>query len=321
MGVRAVVAGASGFVGANLARRLLRDGHEVHLMLRPGFETWRLEDVLSDVRVHSVNLQDRAGVADAIQGIKPDWIFQLAVHGAYSSQTDVYEIMQTNLFGTVNLVEACLRTGFEAFVNSGSSSEYGLKDHAPSEREWLEPNSHYAVSKAAATHYCRFTAQSRGVHLPTLRLYSVFGPYEEPTRLMPTLALYGLRGELPPLVDPRIARDFVYVDDVVDAYVRAAMIKEQEAGAVYNVGTGVQTTLADAVECTRRVLGLTVAPAWGSMPERQWDTTSWVADNRLIQQALAWAPRYDFARGFRSMVEWFREEPGRAAFYSGRRGG
>jgi nucleoside-diphosphate-sugar epimerase len=209
----------------------------------------------------------------------------------------------------VNLVEAGLRAGFAAFVNAGSSSEYGFKDHAPSEREWLEPNSHYAVSKAAATHVCRYTAQTRGVAIRTLRLYSVYGPWEEPARLMPTLVARGLRGELPPLVDPGIARDYVYADDVSDAFVRAAATSGQEPGAVYNVGSGVQTALGDVVEVARRVLGVAAEPSWGTMEARRWDTSIWVSDPRAIERALGWRAQRSFEDGFRRLVEWLRSEP------------
>ncbi|HEY7063022.1 MAG TPA: NAD-dependent epimerase/dehydratase family protein [Chloroflexota bacterium] len=306
---RALVTGGTGFVGANLARRLLADGHEVHLLVRRGYRDWRLADVRAALEFHEVALADADGLARAVAAIRPGWVFHLATHGAYSSQRDVQRIVDTNVVGTVNLVEACLRAGFEAFVNTGSSSEYGLKDHPPAETEWLEPNSHYAVTKAAATLYCRYTAQSRGVCLPTLRLYSVYGPYEEPTRLLPTLILRGLDGHLPPLVDPDVARDFVYVDDVVEAYLLAATCADQEPGAVYNVGTGTQTSLRQVVAVARATLGIQAEPAWGSMPNRRWDTTTWVADNRKIVRDLGWAPRYTFADGFQAFADWFRAHP------------
>src|SRR5207237_854558 len=140
----------------------------------------------------------------------------------YSSQTDLSQMVRTNFTSTINLVESCLKTGFEVFVNTGSSSEYGFKNHAPSEDEAIEPNSDYAVSKAVATLYCRHKARQKNVHIPTLRLYSIYGPYEEPTRLMPALLIRGLSGELPPLVNPDIARDYVYTEDAVDAFLLAA---------------------------------------------------------------------------------------------------
>jgi len=312
---RVIITGATGFVGANLARRLLHDGHEVHLLVRPSYTRWRIEAIRADVRLHEVNFGDEEALACILDNIRPDWVFHLAAHGAYSWQTDLRQMVQTNIVGTINLVQACLKAGFEAFVNTGSSSEYGFKDHAPTEREWLEPNSHYAVTKASATLFCRYTAQSRGVHLPVLRLYSVYGPYEEPKRLMPTLILRGLKGELPPLVNPDIARDFVYVDDVVEAYLLAATRPDQEPGAVYNVGTGVQTSLREVVEVARRVMGVTVEPEWGSMPDRQWDANVWVSDSRKIQNELGWRPRHTFEQGFCLMVNWFRNNPVIQNFY------
>lgn len=307
---RVLVTGATGFVGANLARRLLHDGHEVNLLVRPGWTPWRLMEIRHHVRLIEGNLGDRDWLGDAIARIRPDWIFHLAVHGAYSSQQDLHQIVATNIVGTVNLVDACLRSGFEAFVNTGSSSEYGFKDHPPHEREWLEPNSYYAVTKAAGTLFCRYTAQAHHVHLPTLRLYSVYGPYEEPTRLVPTLIVKGFDNTLPPLVDPEIARDYVYVADVVDAYLLAATSRHlPEPGAVFNVGTGTQTTLREIVDRTRRLLAIDSPPVWGSMPNRHWDSSVWVADNRALRQALGWQPRFDLDQGLRALAAWFRGNP------------
>jgi UDP-glucose 4-epimerase len=313
---RVLLTGGTGFVGANLARRLLRDGHELHLLVRPGYQPWRIEEIRRNVRLHELHLHDPEAVARAVGDIRPEWIFHLAVHGAYSWQADWEQMVRTNIQGTMSLLSACLRTGFEAFVNTGSSSEYGLKDHPPAETEALEPNSHYAITKAAATHCCRHTAQSRQVHVPTLRLYSVFGPYEEPGRLLPKLILHGLRGELPPLADPEVARDFVYVDDVVEAYLLAARIRTAEWGPIYNLGTGVQTTLREAVAAAREIMGITAEPVWNTMPNRKWDASVWVSDSRKIRAQLGWQPRYTFAGGGRAMLEWFRA--GAPAVYSGK---
>lgn len=306
---RVIVTGATGFVGANLTRRLLQDGHEIHLLVRPGYSSWRIEAIRADVHMHVVNFNDPEALSRVVSIIRPEWIFHFAVSGAYASQTDLRRMVQTNIVGTVNLVEACLKTGFEAFVNTGSSSEYGFKDRAASETEWLEPNSYYAVSKASATLFCRYTAQSRKVHIPTLRLYSVYGPYEEPGRLMPTLILHGLRGKLPPLVSPETAHDYIYVEDVNEAYFLAATQPDQELGAVYNVGSGVQTSLREVIEVARKALTITTEPKWNSMPNRLWDTSIWVADNRKLQGKLGWQPRHSFEQGFRKMADWFISNP------------
>lgn len=316
---RVIITGGSGFVGANLTRRLLEDGYEVHLLVRQGYSPWRIEAMRAHLFLHEVDFLDVEALSRIVCSIKPEWIFHLAVYGGYSWQTDLQCMVQMNIIGTINLVQACLRTGFEVFINTGTSSEYGFKTHAPSETEWLEPNSCYAVTKAAQTQFCRYTAQSRGVQIVTLRLYSVYGPYEEPTRLMPTLILHGLEGRLPPLVSPEISHDFVYVEDVVEAYIQTATRTNQELGAIYNVGTGVQTPLRDVVEIARRVMGIAVEPKWGSMPGRQQDTNTWVADNRRIQEKISWHAQYTFEQGFRRMLAWFCDNPEMAALYKRRK--
>ncbi len=303
---RALITGATGFVGANLARRLLREGHEVHLLVRPGYNPWRIAAILPEIELHEVSLDDPAGLERVIKTARPDWIFHLAVYGAYSTQTDLSRIVQTNITGTINLLGASLKSGFEAFINTGSSSEYGYKDYPPTETEWLDPNSHYAWTKAAATHYCRYTAQSQGLNITTLRLYSVYGPYEEPTRLIPALILRGLHGEWPPLVNPDIARDYIYIEDVENAFLLAASNSAQEAGAVYNVGTGVQTSLREITAVAGKVLGIEFDPQWGSMPPRGWDTATWVADSHKLQTALGWQPSFGLEEGFRRTVEWLQ---------------
>ncbi len=301
---RALVTGGTGFVGANLARRLVALGHDVHLLVRPRHESWRLAGLPARVRIHEAELADADGVGAVAREVAAEWVFHLAAHGAYSFQKDVHEMVRTNVVGTVNLVEATRAVGFEAFVHAGSSSEYGFQDHSPSEDERPEPNSDYAATKLAASQFCRHVARRDALRIVTLRLYSVYGPYEDPRRLLPTLIERGRQGTLPPLVDPQVARDFVYVDDVCEAFILAAERPQPEAGGIYNVGSGVQTSLREVVDLARRVLGIAEEPRWQSMPNRSWDTDCWIADNRRIQAALGWKPRHTFEDGFRRMVEW-----------------
>jgi UDP-glucose 4-epimerase len=297
---RCLVTGASGFVGANLVRRLLRDGHEVHVFLRPEYQAWRLRGV--GVHAYFVDLADRDQVREMLQRIQPEWVFHLAAYGAYSTQTGFARMAEVNLMGTASLVDACAETGVEAFVYTGSSSEYGYKDHPPREDEILEPNSHYAITKAAATHYCQFMARNTGVNAITVRLYSIYGPYEDPSRLIPTLISYGLQGKLPPLVSPTTARDFVYVDDAVDALI--AVAQSVRPGGVYNLCTGVQTSLASVVETARKLMGITVEPVWSSMERRSWDTDIWVGSPAAMEKEIGWRSKIDFEAGLQRTIDW-----------------
>lgn len=303
-----MVTGGTGFVGSNLVRRLIQDGHNVGLLVREGHDPWRLADVAGRVQWITADLEDETGLEAGLAGFKPQWIFHLAAQGAYSWQRDPHSILKTNVLGTANLLDACLRIGFEAFVNTGSSSEYGLKDHPPREDEALEPNSTYAVAKAAATMYCAQAAHASGAPISTLRLYSVYGPWEEPQRFIPQLVARGLEGRLPPLASPDTARDYVYVSDVCDAYFSVAR-GVPVPGAVYNVGTGVQTTLRQAVELARRVLGITVQPLWKSMPDRGWDTGTWVGDSSRLKERLGWRPAIDLEHGLKLTADWLSSNP------------
>ncbi len=306
---RSIITGGTGFVGANLARRLLHAGHEVHLLVRPSHAEWRIEGIKREVEFHTVDLRDKDSLQSVIKQVRPERVFHLAAYGAYPSQADVHEMVATNITGTINLLEACLKVGFEAFVNTGTSSEYGVKAFAPAEAEVLEPNSDYAVTKASGTLYCSHAARRHNANLCTLRLYSVYGPYEEPTRLIPALIVRGISGRLPPLANPDSAHDFVYIDDVCDAYLLAAARTGIEHGAIYNVGTGRQITLREAVEVARRLMDIQAEPDWNSMPERRWDTKNWEADSGKIRRELGWRPRYSFEQGFRETLQWFRERP------------
>ncbi len=309
---RALVTGAGGFVGANLVRRLLSDGHEVHATSRPGSEPWRLRGV--DAEVHAVDLADTDAIRAVVDKVRPEWIFHLAAHGAYSWQTDLQDILAVNVLGATALIDAAREADVQAFIQAGSSSEYGYKDHAPSEDERVEPNSAYAVAKAAATHYATFVAARDGARLATLRLYSIYGPWEDPGRLMPTIAMHGLEGRLPGLVAPDTARDFVHVDDACDAFVRAAEAPGLMPGAVLNVGSGRQTTLRQVVEVARRVLAIEQEPDWGSMTARSWDTSVWVSDPRRIESELGWRATTSLDRGLRELADWLRDTPERARY-------
>jgi dolichol-phosphate mannosyltransferase len=299
------VSGAAGFLGANLVRRLIADGHEVSAILQPTTDTWRLDDI-DDLRRIEGDIADEADVDRAFVVARADWIFHLAAHGAYSFQTNVVAMSHSNVVGMATILAAAQRHGCTVLINTGTSSEYGDRDHAPPEDEPPRPNSDYAATKAAATWLC-LRARQRGVPVTTLRLYSAYGPFEEERRLVPTLLRAALAGKWPPLADPTVVRDYVYVEDVVDAYIAAA--SAPLLSPVYNVASGVQTSLADIVARVGEIFSIREEPAWGGYPKRAWDTQVWVGDPALIRAELGWKATTTLTEGMTRSADWLAIHP------------
>jgi len=318
MGKRALLTGGTGFVGANLARRLLRDGLETHLLVRRSHTPWRLDEIRSDVYLHELDIGDRQALRNVVAAIEPDCVYHLAAYGAYSSQTGIDRMVATNLLGAIALLDVCCEVGVRAFVSAGSSSEYGYQAHPTRESDLLQPNSHYAVTKAGATHYCSLMARERDIHAVTVRLYSIYGPYEDPTRLIPTLLIQGLKGKLPPLVSPETARDFVYVDDAIDAMIRIAACTDLPRGSIYNVCSGHQTAIRTVVELVKAKLGIEVEPAYSSMNRRPWDTQVWVGSPDAIARDVGWHASISLEAGIEETLSWFRRDVRRVEFYAER---
>ncbi len=307
--MRALVTGAGGFLGANLVRHLAAAGHQPIALTRSREIPWRLQEIAEEVPMLALDLRDSAAIARTVEQARPQWLFHLAAHGAYSWQTDLSQMIAVNLAATAALLAAARAAGVQAFVNAGSSSEYGLKAHAPREEERLEPNSHYAVTKAAGSHLTALAA-AEGLPAVTLRLYSIYGPWEDPGRLVPALVREAARGGLPPLVGPQTARDFVYVDDCCEALLRAAQRGAPGGpGAALNIGSGAQTRLDELVEVARGALGVTAQPRWDTMGQRGWDTDVWVSDPRASAELLDWTASTGLREGLTRTAAWLRQRP------------
>ncbi|PZM85201.1 MAG: hypothetical protein DKT66_03200 [Candidatus Melainabacteria bacterium] len=307
-----LITGATGFVGANVARRLVSEGHYVHLLLRKQTNQfpWRITDINEHVKFDFYAPTDPAEIDRVFAEVKPHWVFHLAAHGAYSWQQDKHQILESNYILTSRLLDAAVEHGCESFVNTGTSSEYGQKKHAPKEDEALNPSTYYAATKAGATTLCSYMAREHKINMPTLRLYSCFGPYEQPNRLMTNLVACGVEGRWPKLVDENCAHDFIYVEDAVEAFMLAAkreLTSNCDPGAIYNVGTGIQTKLKDVVRIAGPLFNIESKPIFGSMANRAWDADVWVCDHTKITGELGWRPQHSFEDGLRKMVKWYRQ--------------
>lgn len=304
--MKAFISGISGFVGAGLARHLLTEGVEVHGMVRESSNLWRLEDIKGDLHLHIGDLLDKDSVTRAIANAKPDVVFHLAVYGAYPTQKDADLILSTSLLSTLHLLNAAKEVGVGMFVNTGSSSEYGTKDHPMREDERIDPNSYYAVGKAAQTLLCQQFARQEKLPVVTLRLFSVYGPHEEPGRLVPAVIVNALQGKDIALADPRIARDFIYLEDVAAAYLAAAK-KPELSGEVLNLGSGTQHTLKELVDAIMVITNSTSESVVGAYEKRSFDTYTWVGDMKKTKSLLGFTPRHSFQEGLTKSVAWFTQ--------------
>lgn len=305
MALTAVVTGGAGFVGANLVRRLLREGMATHIFDRTATSLWRLEEVKQSVAVHYGDIGNYDWAKTELAGIKPDVIVHCAQYGGYPFQKDVTEVFRVNTLAAINFLRAAEEIGFKRFVHTGSSSEYGAKTTPMSEGDMLEPNSAYAASKAAATLYAAHRGREGKLPIITLRLFSIYGPWEEPTRLMPTAIMKALRGEDISLVAPGVARDFVHVDDVCDAYM--AVIAAPEAhGEIVNVCTGRQQTLQDVGGAILAATGGKSKIVWGA-EGRSFDTDRWVGNSSFAKTFLHWEAKINLEEGIAKTAAWFKD--------------
>jgi dolichol-phosphate mannosyltransferase len=304
-----LVTGAAGFIGASLVRRLLEQGGRVTAVVRPGGDHWRLDGLDGELEVAAADVADGGALRAVWAQAKPVRAFHLAAHGGYSWQTDAARIRAANADGTRAVLTAAADFGCSSLVVTGSSSEYGRQDHAPTESETPGPEGPYAETKLEATRMCEQAGRD-GLPVVVLRLYSAYGPFEDPRRLMPRLAAHALRGELPALAQPDTARDFVWVGDVIDALTAAAERAPGVAGGVFNIGSGRQTTLAELVEITRATLGIEAVPAWETMAARDWDTEVWVADPRRARDELGWRASVPLEEGLSLLAQWLRKNRG-----------
>jgi len=294
-------------VGASLTRRLVKMGVKVHALVHPQGDLWRLKEILPLLNLHVGDITDEVFVQDLIGKVSPSIIYHLATHGAYPTQKDAKRILMTNVLGTCNLLDALDKSAYKLFINTGSSSEYGFKEKPMQEMDLLEPNSYYAVAKAAQTMLCQYTAKSQKKPIVTFRLFSVYGPFEESSRLVPTIVRRCLQGEALEMASPLTARDFIFVEDVVDAYLNIERLVEC-GGAVFNIGTGRQTSLKKIADTVVQLTNSHVEVHWNAMQGRIWDTSLWVGDVTRAEELLDWRARTPLEQGLTQTMEWFKRQ-------------
>jgi dolichol-phosphate mannosyltransferase len=308
-----LVLGASGFVGANLLRMLLRHRSDVYgtFFHQPA---WRLSG-LPDANLIQADLLVDAELDALVETVRPRTIFNCVAYGAYSFETDSGLIYATNFNLTVSVLKRLEQHPIACYVHSGSSSEYGDSAAGPKEDDLPQPNSDYAVSKVACANLLRFYGKKKKFPCANLRLFSAYGPLEDASRLIPALVKCGSVGKLPPLVNREISRDFVYVDDVAEAYIDTALnLREAHFGDSFNIGSGQKTKIGDVARIAAQIFSITEEPIFESMQGRSWDVRDWYSNQEKTAAVIGWVARTDFATGLGKTVDWYRQIDDREAY-------
>lgn len=300
-----LVLGASGFVGANLVRSLFACRSDVFGTVSR-FPAWRLEG-LPEKNILAVDLLAESNVRQLFQELQPRTVFNCVAYGAYSFEKESDLVYRTNLNSTAQIIEIlCQQDHYTCLIQAGSSSEYGDHANKPSEDTALTPNSHYSVSKAAVSGLIYYAGKNLRLPCANLRLYSVYGPQEDFSRLIPNLIFNGKKQQYAPLVNPEISRDFVYIEDVCEAFVDTALhLTEPLYGESFNIGTGIQTKISAVAQLVKEVFQIPEEPVFSSMENRQWDVVDWVADPSKAKSLLEWEAKTPLKEGFLKTIEWF----------------
>jgi nucleoside-diphosphate-sugar epimerase len=300
------VTGAAGFVGSCLTRRLAATGHETHAFLLQSTNRWRLTEGFESIRFHEVNVRDSQAVREALRSIQPSVIIHLAAHGQYAYQHDRTKMFETNVLGTLNLLTSAEESGTSLFLNAGSSSEYGAKNHPLAEVDHLAPDRVYGVSKASQSLLAMQMGRTSRMAIVTCRFFSVYGPWDDPSKMVPRLVAHASKGIPLEISSPHVARDLVFVEDVADVLLDFDRLS-RFSGEVFNVGSGIQTTFGMLVEHIKKLFGSRVVVSWNRALLNSWDTASWCADMTKTSEVLGWNPKYNVHEGLELTAKWLME--------------
>lgn len=300
----ALVTGSSGFFGGHLASRLARDGVTV-TGLDIAAPRQPLPAAVRDVRL---DLRDAGGVRDLMLKTRPEVVYHLAAQASVSiSMRDPITDIQTNVMGTVHLAQAAIEAGVRRFVFiSTGGALYGEPETVPvTEGLRAAPASVYGASKLAAEQYLAILAANSPMALSVLRPGNIYGPAQDPHGEAGVVAIFSqrmLRGEPTTIFgDGSQQRDYVYVEDVVEA----ALLAATGAPATCLIGSGVGTSTQTIWEILARLTSTEGPPRYAA--ERPGDIQRTWLDSTHARTVWGWRPQVSLDEGMERTVEWFRE--------------
>jgi nucleoside-diphosphate-sugar epimerase len=305
-----LVTGGAGFIGSNLVRHLLREGAHVTVIDDLSTGSWiNLGDVAGDIRFFEADIRDRERTAPLFRGI--DYVFHQAAQASVPrSIEDPWTCHDANVNGTLRVLLAARDAGVRRVVYAASSSAYGDAEVLPKvETMPAAPLSPYAVTKYVGELYCHVFHRVYGLETVALRYFNVFGPWQNPesqyAAVIPKFITALLRGQSPVIHgDGEQTRDFIYVENVVAANVRAALAPAQAAaGRVFNVGCGGRISLNDLLRELHQILETRVSQTHST--ERTGDVHDSQADITAAREALGYQPSVELHEGLRRTAAWF----------------
>jgi UDP-N-acetylglucosamine 4-epimerase len=312
---RFLVTGGAGFIGSNIAWRLLKAGHSVRVL--DNFSSGKEENLsfakqLGGSGVYELirgDIRDKSTCDRSCEGI--DYVLhQAALRSVPKSMRDPESYNEVNIGGTLNMLQAASKNKVKRFVFASSSSVYGDTARFPEREDFTpQPISPYALTKLAGEHYCAFFQRHYGLPAVSLRYFNVFGPRQalddEYAVVIPKFISCLLRGEAPPVFGTgRQSRDFTYIDNVVEANILAAANLKVEAG-VFNIASGKDYSVLELVRTLNSLLGKTIEPAF--LPLRPGDVFRTLADLGRSKKLLGYNPRIDFLKGLDLTIRYFKE--------------
>ncbi len=301
------ITGATGYIGSNIVRELIRQRKQVSIIVRDKKLNWRLHDIAQDIDIYECDIQD-VKLHEIVDKIKPDYVFHLASYGNLPNEDEIYKMIDVNLKGTINLLNAVKKIPFKLFINSGSCAEYGVKKEDMSETDILEPINNTGVIKSVITLYCQKEAVRNNLPIINFRLFTPYGYFEGKNRVVPDVALSALEGRPIKVSSPAHVRDFIFIEDVVRAYIIATKILHNP-GEIYNIGSGRQYSIGDIV---RSILEITKSKSnveWGAVKkqERYIEPVKWQADISKAKKILRWKPKNTIDSGLQKTIQWFKQ--------------
>jgi nucleoside-diphosphate-sugar epimerase len=310
-GMRILVTGATGFVGSRMLARLSAGGkHQLYSLQR--YVTGR-DDPASNVNARTVlcDLRDPAAVKSAVTEVQPEVVIHLASISPVSYSYDhPNEVMDVNLSGTIHLAESCRRdiSSLRHFLFASTSETYGNGPVPKREDTPQSPNSPYSVSKLAAEKYLRYLGDACKFPVTVLRAFNTYGRRDSADYLVERMIVQMLRGDTVRLGDPNPARDLLYIEDHVHAYLACLDNPQASIGQVFNFCTGEKLTVRSLAEKLRDMIGFRGQVVWNTIPPRPLDIQVMYGDPAKAKSVLGWEPKTKLATGLALTIEFWRKK-------------